>query len=130
MKTGELQKWDMQMFVTEARKLSKDPKFYSNEAVEVNWMGIEEILERCKEKDHSKYLQSVKNMDWPRFIQPKLVSSKDKALWHSILPKDIYYNDEKASANDISKCKGPFQRITMKLNSGKFHSFELICGTL
>jgi ferritin len=59
MKTGELQKWDMQMFVTEARKLSKDPKFYSNEAVEVNWMGIEEILERCKEKD--KIIQNICN---------------------------------------------------------------------
>lgn len=139
------QKWDMQMFVAEADKISMNPKFYSYETVEVNWMFVDEVLERCKRKDlylappqwymlkeiqkftdHTKYIQTVKNIEWPRFIQPRLVSSKDEAIWHSILPKDLFYNDEGASVDDILKSRGPFQRITMKLSSGKFHSFELI----
>lgn len=135
----------MQMFVTDADKISKNPKFYSDETVEVNWMFVDDILERCKRKelylappqwymlkeirkftDHTEYIKSVNNIKWPRFIQPKLVNSKDENIWHSILPKDRYYNDGGASVDDILKSKGPFQRITMKLSSGKFHSFELI----
>lgn len=128
-----------------SQKISNNPNFFSNETVEVSWMYVDEIVQRFKTKDlylappqwymlkeiqkyddHSKFLQSVKNMEWPPFIQPKLVSSKDEIIWHSILPKDRYYNDEDASVDNISNSRGPFQRISMKLYSGKFHSFELI----
>lgn len=139
------QKWDMQMFVTETEEISNNPNFFSNETVEVSWMYADEVLQRYKTKnlflappqwymlkeiqkygDHSKFLRSVKNIKWPSFIQPKLVSSQDEIVWHSILPKDRYYSDENASVDNISSSKGPFQRISMKLDSGKFHSFELI----
>ena len=90
-------------------------------------MSIDEVLQRCKSDNiylappqlymlkqiqkygsNAKFVRSVANIDWPKFIQPKLVSSNDGIIWHSILPKDWFYNKEQTAVDNILNSKGPF----------------------
>lgn len=135
------QQWDMQMFVCETDEVSVNENFTNDEAVEVNWFDIKEILQLNESKEvflappqwymlkqmekHENCSTLIHKLQSPLFIQPRLVSSSDYRIWHSILPNDRFYSRTDASIHNLSTDTGPFQRITMKRENDKFYDFVL-----
>ena len=136
------------MFVAESSEVSVNQEFSGTEAVEVNWIEIEEVIQQNKSNDiylappqwymlrqiqkfenPSEFIKSIRKLKRSgdvgsssqyMFIQPKLVYAVDGEIWHSILPKNSFFTRFDTSVHNLQESKGPFHRITMKFKNGKF----------